>query len=240
MRAADVMTPNPISVAADAPISEAIQLMLTHKFSGLPVVGDSGSLVGIVTEGDLLRRTETGTQRKRSGWIEFIMGAGRLAAEYQKAAGRKVRDVMTSETVSVEEDISLEEVVRLMERHQIKRLLVVRNGKVVGILTRANLLHALASIDVESKPSPTDDASIRDKLYAELKGQPWAPVNLIDINVRNGTVFLWGTLLDERQRGAIRAAAENIPGVTHVKDNLVWVEPTTGIVIPAPEKAIEH
>ena len=132
MRAADVMTPEPISIAADASISEAIQLMLTHKFSGLPVVDDSGSLVGIVTEGDLLRRTETGTQRKRPSWIEFILGAGRLAAEYQKAAGRKVRDVMTAETLSVKEDTSLEEVVRLMERHQIKRLLVVRNGKVVA------------------------------------------------------------------------------------------------------------
>jgi Mg/Co/Ni transporter MgtE len=147
---------------------------------------------------------------------------------------------MIAETLSVKEDTSLEEVVRLMERHQIKRLLVVRNGKVAGILTRANLLHALASIDVETKSGPTDDASIRAKLYAELKTQPWAPVNLIDITFRNGTAFLWGTLQDERQRGAILAAAENIPGVKDVKDNLVWVEPVTGIVIPAPEKATER
>ena len=237
MRAADVMTPDPISIAPEASINDAIQLLLERKFSGLPVVDVRGSLVGIVTEGDLLRRRETGTQRKRPGWIEFIMGAGRLAAEYQQSTGRKVSDVMTPEIRSVNEDTPLEEIVRVMERHRVKRLLVVLGDELVGIVTRANLLHALASVAAEAKPGHTDDASIREKLYAELKTQPWAPVNLIDITVRNGTVFLWGTLLDERQRGAILAAAENIPGVKDVKDNLVWVEPTTGIVIPAPEKA---
>jgi CBS domain-containing protein len=224
MRAADVMTPDPTTIAADASIREAIQLMLEHKFSGLPVVNESGSLVGIVTEGDLLRRTETETQRKRSRWAEFFMGVGSLAAEYQKTAGRKVRDVMTPNALSVKEDTSLEEVVHLMERHQIKRLLVMRDNKLVGILTRANLLHALASIDAEAKSGPTDDASLRNRLYAELKDKPWAGVHLMDITVRDGTVHLWGTLLDERQRDAIRTAAENIPGVKNVKDNLVWVE----------------
>jgi CBS domain-containing protein len=129
MQAADVMTPDPIYIAPDASINEAIQLMLERKFSGLPVVDGRGSLVGIVTEGDLLRRTETGTQRKRPGWIEFIMGAGRLAAEYQQSTGRKVSDVMTPEVRSVNEDAPLEEIVRVMERHQVKRLLVVHGDK---------------------------------------------------------------------------------------------------------------
>ena len=235
MQAADVMTPDPIYIAPDASINEAIQLMLERKFSGLPVVDGRGSLVGIVTEGDLLRRTETGTQRKRPGWIEFIMGAGRLAAEYQQSTGRKVSDVMTPEVRSVNEDAPLEEIVRVMERHQVKRLLVVHGDKLVGIVTRANLLHALASVAAETNPGHTNDASIRNKLYTELKSQRWAPVKLIDITVRNGVVHLWGVLLDERQRGAIRAAAENIPGVKGIEDHLVWVEPTTGISFPAPE-----
>src|SRR5215469_16028602 len=230
MRAVDVMTVDPVSISPDDSIVEAIRLMLQRKFSGLPVVDSTGALVGIVTEGDLLRRTETGTQRKRPRWIEFLMGPGRLATEYVQTSGRKVSDVMTPEARTVVEDTPLEKVVHLMERHQINRVLVVRDGKLVGIVTRANLLHALASVIAEAKPGPTSDASIRERVYAELKAQRWAPVGLVNVVVRNGVVRLSGTLLDERQRGAIRAAAENIPGVKAVEDHLVWVDPVSGMV----------
>jgi len=235
MRAADVMTPDPVCISPDASIIDAIRLMLDRKFSGLPVVDARGSLVGIVTEGDLLRRTETGTQRKRSRWIEFLMG-GRLATEYVQTSGRKVKDVMTSEVRTVTEDTPLEEVVHLMERHQIKRVLVVRDRKLVGIVTRANLLHALASVAAETKPGPATDTSIRERLYAELKSQPWAPVGLINVVVRNGVVHLSGTLLDERHRGAIHVATERIPGVKAIEDHLVWVDPVSGMVMPAFEE----
>ena len=120
-----------------------------------------------------------------------------------------------------------------MERHQIKRVLVVRDSKLVGIVTRANLLHALASVAAETKPGPASDTSIRERLYAELKSQRWAPVGLINVVVRNGVVHLSGTLLDERQRGAIRVAAERIPGVKAIEDHLVWVDPVSGMVMPA-------
>jgi CBS domain-containing protein len=231
MKAADVMTPDPLCISPDASISDAIRLMLERKFSGLPVVDARGDLVGIVTEGDLVRRTETGTQRKRSGWLEFLIGPGRLAAEYLQAASRKVGDVMTADVRTVAANSSLDEVVHLMERHQINRVLVVRDGKLVGIVTRANLLHALASVIAETKPGLTSDASIRERLYAELKAHRWAPIGLINVVVRNGVVHLSGTLLDERQRGAIRAAAENIPGVKDVKDYLVWIDPVSGMPI---------
>jgi CBS domain-containing protein len=234
MKARDVMTPDPVCVSADASIAETIRLMSEGRFSGLPVTDADGSVIGIVTEGDLLRRIETGTQHKRSTWMEFILGAGRLADEYKQAAGRKVKDVMTSDVRTVNEDSSLDEIVRLMERHRIKRVLVVREQKLVGIVSRANLLHALASVVAETQTADASDASIRSQLYAELKAQRWAPVNFIDIAVRNGVVRLWGTLLDERQRAAIVVAAENIQGVKTVEDNLVWVEPGTGMVIPPP------
>ena len=237
MRAADVMTPDPVCVSPDASINDAIQLMLERKFSGLPVVDAGGSVVGIVTEGDLLRRTETGTQRKRTRWIEFLMGPGRLASEYVQTSGRKVGDVMTAEVRTVTEDAPLEEIVHLMERHQINRVLVVRDGKLVGIVTRANLLHALATVAAETKPGPASDTSIRERFYAELKAQPWAPVGLINVVVRNGVVHLSGTLLDERHRGAIRVAAENIPGVKAIEDHLVWVDPVSGMVVPTFEEA---
>src|SRR5262250_3701961 len=233
MRAADVMTPDPVSISPDASITDTIRLMLDRKFSGLPVVDARGALVGIVTEGDLVRRTETGTQRKRAGWLEFLIGPGRLAAEYLQAAGRKVGDVMTADVRTVKEDSRLDEIVHLMERHQINRVLVVRDGKLVGIVTRANLLHALASVAAETKPGPASDTSIRERLYAELKSQPWAPVGLINVVVRNGVVHLSGTLLDERHRGAIRVATERIPGVKGIEDHLVWVDPVSGMVIPA-------
>src|SRR5262249_52219172 len=143
MRAADVMTVQPVSISPDASILEAIRVMLQRRFSGLPVVDASGALVGIVTEGDLLRRTETGTQRKRPRWIEFLIGPGRLATEYVHASGRKVREVMSQDVQAVTGDTPLEEIVRLMERHQIKRMPVVDSGKLVGIVTRADRLHAV-------------------------------------------------------------------------------------------------
>ena len=140
MKAKDVMTPHVLSVAPDASISAAARLMLQNRISGLPVVDGSGKLVGMVTEGDFLRRTEIGTQRQRARWIEFLIGPGRLADEYSRSSGRSVSDVMTHD------DASLEDIVRVMERHHVKRVPVVEEGTVVGIVTRANLLHALAGI----------------------------------------------------------------------------------------------
>jgi len=236
MRVAEVMTLNPVSISPEASILEAIRVMLQRGFSGLPVVDSSRSLVGIVTEGDLLRRIETGTQRKRPRWIELLVGSGRLASEYVHASGRKVAEVMSRDVHTITEEASLDDVVQLMERHQIKRLPVVRNQSLVGIVTRANLLHALASIVGEAKPAAgKDDASIRKRIYTELENQPWAPVNLMDIVVRDGTVHLWGVVLDERQREAIHVVLENTPGVEAIEDHLAWVEPMSGIAIPAPE-----
>ena len=238
MRAVDVMTVDPVSISPDESIVEAIRLMLQRKFSGLPVVDSRGALVGIVTEGDLLRRSETGTQRKRPRWIEFLIGSGKLANEYVHTSGRKVRDVMTYDVQTVAEDASLDDIVQQMERHQIKRLPVVRGGKLVGIVTRANLLRALASVVGETKPvAAADDASIRTRIYAELQKQPWAPVNMLDVVVRDGTVHLWGVLLDERQREAIHVVAENTPGVKGIEDHLVWVEPMSGMAIPAADES---
>ena len=238
MRAVDVMTLDPVSISPDELIVEAIRLMLQRKFSGLPVVDSTGALVGIVTEGDLLRRTETGTQRKRPRWIEFLIGSGRLANEYVHASGRKVHDVVTHDVQTVAEETPLDDIVQQMERHQIKRLPVVRGGKLVGIVTRANLLRALASVVGETKPVATaDDASIRARIYAELQKQPWAPVNMLDVVVRDGVVHLWGVVLDERQREAIRVVAENTGGVKGIEDHLVWVEPMSGMAIPAADES---
>jgi CBS domain-containing protein len=238
MKAADVMTPNVISVSPDAAVTQAVRIMLQHHISGLPVVAADGSLAGMVTEGDLLHRVELGTERRRSRWLEFLVGPGKLADEYAHASGRKVQEVMTRDVRSVTETTPLDEIVRLMERHRIKRVPVLRGQTVVGIVTRANLLRAMASVAREIRPAAADDRTIREQLLAELRRQPWAPVALVDVQVRDGVVQMWGAITDERQREALRVAAENIPGVKSVDDQLVWIEPTSGMVIePGQAKA---
>jgi len=229
MHAKDVMTPSVLSTAPDASISDAARLMLQNRISGLPVIDGSGKLVGIITEGDFLRRSEIGTQRRRPRWIEFFIGPGRLADEYSRSSGRTVSDVMTHDVHAVAPDAPLEQIVREMERHRIKRVPVVDGGKVVGIVTRANLLRALASIADEVAPSSAGDNAMREQIFAELKRQTWAPVSTIGVTVRNGVVQLSGALTDERQRQALRILAENVPGVKKVQDHLVWIDPETGM-----------
>jgi CBS domain-containing protein len=234
MRARDVMTQRVISIETDAPIMRAMRLMLQNRISGLPVVGPKGELVGMVTEGDFLRRGEIGTQRRRNRWLEFLIGPGRLADEYVHARGRKVEEVMTPEPITATEDTPLDEVVRLMERHRIKRLPVLRDGKLVGIVTRANIMHALVSLAAEAKAPPAgDDAAIREQILAECSKQSWAP--MANVVVRNGVVELWGTITDERERQALIVASENVPGVKTVHDHLVWIEPNSGFVIQSQE-----
>jgi CBS domain-containing protein len=234
MNVRDVMTPRVLSVAPDESIFVAAQLMLQRRISGLPVIDGRGDLVGIVSEGDFLRRAETATERKRPKWMEFLLGPGRLADEYVKISSRKVRDVMTDEVRTVTPDSPLEDVVRLMERHHIKRVPVTEGGKVVGIVTRANLLHAMASFVSEIAPSSADDTSIRKQLIAELERQSWTPATRIDVTVRNGVVQLSGTVTDERQRQALRVAADNIPGVKKIEDYIIWTDPVSGLFTEAP------
>jgi len=235
MKVKDVMTSPVLSVESESPISQAIQLMLEKRISGLPVLDGQGRLVGIVTEGDFLRRTETGTQRRRSRWLEFLIGPGRLADEYTRSHGRKVIDVMTPDPVTINEQTSLEQVVQIMEKHRIKRLPVLREQKLVGIVSRANLLHALASLSVAA-PSPKTDEAIREAVLAELDRQSWAPRHMIDVVVRNGVVELWGAVIDSEQRKAARVVAETVPGVKAVKSHIVWVEPISGMAFSDPEE----
>jgi CBS-domain-containing membrane protein len=207
--------------------------MLQNRISGLPVLGPKGELVGMVTEGDFIRRGEIGTQRRRNRWLEFLIGPGRLADEYVHARGRKVEEVMTREPITVTPDTPLDEVVRLMERHRIKRLPVLREGTLAGIVTRANIMHALVSLAAETKAPAGDDASIREQILAECGKQSWAP--MANVVVRNGVVELWGTITDERERQALIVAAENVAGVRTVHDHLVWIEPNSGFVIQSEE-----
>jgi CBS domain-containing protein len=233
MKAHDVMTWGAITVEPDASVTRAVRLMLQNKISGLPVVDANGQLVGMVTEGDFLRRGELGTRRQRPRWLEFLLGPGKLATEYVQSSGQKVSQVMTPEPKTITPETPLEEVVGLMERHRIKRLPVMQDGKLVGIVSRANLLHALASVAREVKPATGDDAAIRDRIMAECAKQPWA--SHVNVVVRDGVVELWGVITDDRARDAFKVLAENVPGVKAVRDHLAWIEPTSGIVLLSEE-----
>jgi CBS domain-containing protein len=234
MQVKDIMTRNVISVEANEPVLKAAQLMLQNRISGLPVIDKKGELVGIVTEGDFLRRSEIGTQRRRPKWLEFIVGPGRLADEYVHASGRKVEEIMTPDPFSVTENDSLETVVEVMERRRVKRLPVMRGGQMVGIVSRANLMHALASLARDDAHAPAgDDSAIRDRILTAFGKEQWAPRP--NVVVKNGVAELWGVITDDRERRGLIVATENVAGVKKVHDHLVWVEPMSGMAIPSAE-----
>jgi CBS domain-containing protein len=227
MRVKDVMTPKVISVGVDETVVNAARLMLQHQISGLPVVDKKGELVGIVSEGDFLRRGELGARRRRPKWLEFLLGPGKLAQEYVHASSKKIEDVMTPDPRTIDDDESLETVVDMMERHRIKRIPVTRDGRVVGIISRANLMHALASLARDVSPPAGGDSTIRDSIMATIAKQDWAPH--INVIVKDGVAELYGIVTDDRERQGLVVAAENVAGVKRVVDHLVWVEPISGM-----------
>jgi CBS domain-containing protein len=233
MQVKDIMTINVISIGADESVAKAASLMLQNRISGLPVVDTEGELVGMVTEGDFLRRRELGTQRRRPKWLEFIVGPGKLAEDYVRTSGRKVEDVMTPDPRTISEDDTLEAVVEMMERHHIKRLPVTQGGRMVGIVSRANLMHALATVARDLPPPAGGDSAIRANILAAIAKQDWAPH--INVIVKDGVAELRGVVTDDRERQGLVVAAENVAGVKKVHDHLVWVEPISGLAFPSSE-----
>ena len=222
MKAKDVMTHCLVTVTPEAPIRDAIARMIGHEVSGVPVIDADGKLVGIVTEGDFLRRAEMHTEAPRRRWLELLLGPGSDAAEYARSHGHSVRDVMSPNVVTVGKETPLSEVVRLMEEQAIKRIPVIDGDRLVGIVSRADLMSALAELLMkpEKGVSPTSDESIRQTIVTEMKKQPWCPVQSLSIRVRKGFVDLSGTIFDARQRQALRVLVEGVPGVKGIHDHL--------------------
>jgi CBS domain-containing protein len=234
MRAHQIMTHRVITVTPETSIADAANTMLTHHISGLPVVDASGDLVGIVSEGDFLRRSEIGTQRKRPRWLQFFTSTGRLANDFVSERGRKVEDVMTRDPTTVHEETRLEDLVALMESRGVKRLPVMRNGKLVGIVTRSNLLRAVADLAKEIPDPTADDDHIRARLQRTFEAADWRPVGL-QLSVRNGVVHLHGLIADDRARRAAVVACENTEGVKEVHDHICLVDTWSGFYVESPE-----
>jgi len=236
MNAADIMTTDVVSVRPDDRISEAIRLMSERHISGIPVTAGNGQLIGILTEGDLLRRAEVGTEPARPRWLEFLMSPGRLAVEYVHTHARKIEELMTSDVMTVSPETPLRDVVELMRRRHIKRVPVVREGVCIGIVSRADVVRALGRILSSDDQPALDDAEIRDRIERELAGRPWGAAKGIRVAVAAGVVTLDGVIVDERQRKAALVTAENAPGVKAVRDHLTWIEPSTGIAFSPEEQ----
>jgi CBS domain-containing protein len=224
LTAADVMTSDVVSVEPDTPVRDIAELLYSRRISGVPVV-ENDQVIGIVSEGDLIGHVAAIGEPRRSWWLSLFADESLAARDYAKTHGRTARDVMTASVVSVEETATLAEMARLVERHRIKRVPVLRDGKLIGIVTRGNLLQGLATLKAEL-PKSVDDATIREELVAELRNQPWAHLLAEDIVVENGVVHLHGTVRTEDERRGLRIAAENVRGVRSVEDHLmIWTPP---------------
>jgi CBS domain-containing protein len=228
------MTRQVITVAVDAPIADAANTMLDRHISGLPVVDEDGKLVGVVSQGDFVRRAEIGTQRKRGRWLKFLVGPGRAASDFVREQGRKVGEIMTPDPRFVTEDATLEDIVELMERTHVKRLPVLRGDKLVGIVTRTNLLQAVARL-TRDVPDPTaDDDHIRNRIITSIEKSDWAPFK-VGVIVVNGIVHLSGLITNEKSREAAIVTAENVSGITKVHDHICWIGPMSGMYLNSAE-----
>lgn len=226
MQARDIMSQPVISVDPDTEVAEVAQVLLDNRISAVPVLAN-GRLVGIVSEGDLLRRHESGTERgRRSWWLRLLSPVDELAREYIQAHGRRARDVMTSPVVTVAEDTSVGEIADLLENKRIKRVPVVREGEVIGVVSRANLLRAVAAEARRPRvEDDVDDSGIAQAVRERIQAAPWAKPLVVSPTVVDGHVALWGIVRSETQRQALLVLAERTAGVRGVSDHLDVFDP---------------
>lgn len=234
MHASEVMTQKVIAATPQMSLQQAAELMVRNRISGLPVLDSEAALIGILTEGDLLRRAELGTERTIPAWRAWLLGAGRMAGEYVHTHARTVGDVMTPKVISIAPDTPLAEAVALMEARSVKRLPVLEGGRLVGILARADLLLALQHLQPSIANAVVADADIRRCVLSQIDAQPWTPRRVLRVGVHDGIVEFEGLIFHEEERAALRVLAENIRGVRGVEDHLVWVEPMSGTPMEVP------
>jgi CBS domain-containing protein len=222
MKAADVMVSPVITVGPDATVQDVADILNRNRISAVPVLSQQGKILGIVSEGDLLRRVESGTERHRSWWLALLTSKFKLGDEYVKAHSHKVTDVMTSSVLTVSPDTPLGDIASVLEKNGIKRVPVVTDGKLVGIVSRANLVQAIATIGKTIKTQDAvSDAALREKVIRQLDSLPLAWPALINVIVNDGNIELWGIVESESEKQVARVAAETAPGVGAVIDHLM-------------------
>lgn len=221
MKAADVMVRNVLTVKPDTSVAEVARLLVEHDISALPVVDDQGRMVGIISEADLLRREEIGTEKQRPWWLEAMIPATTLANEFLKSHGKLVGELMSKHVISASEDTPLAEIATLLERNQIKRVPITKDGKVVGVVSRSNIIQALASSKKVPDSDLHNDRAIRLEVLARLGEQRWTDFGSRNVIVAGGVVHLWGLVASPEERKALISLAEDVPGVTGVVDEMI-------------------
>lgn len=220
MRVREIMSRNVITIDGDASVIDAIKTMLSHHISGLPVIDQDGALIGILSDGDFIRRVEVGTEKRRGRWLAMLAGTNRVALDFARQHGRKVSQIMSPDPITVEEDTSLEQVVQLMESHGVTRFPVMRDKKLVGMVTRTDFMTAIARLRLEWSSISGNDDQIRASVVAAFAHAPWRPAAL-NVSVNDGIVSLRGSIRSDNAHKAAIVAAENVAGVKRVEDQLV-------------------
>lgn len=229
MRAREIMSRHVITIGTEAPVRDAINMMLSHRVSGLPVVDSSGKLTGILSQGDFIRRAEIGTEKRRGRWLSLLAGADRTALDFSRQHGRKVGEVMTPNPIVIGEDTPLEEIARLMERHNVKRFPVMSGDEIVGMVTRADFLTAIKNVSPDRYAASAPQQEIRESVVAALSQESWRP-SALNVSVGDGVVTLRGSVRSENAHRAAIVAAENVTGVKEIDDQLQIV------IHPPPEE----
>ncbi len=222
MLAKDIMTTEVVTVSPESSVSEIAQLLLKYNISAVPVIDEKGGVAGIVSEGDLMRRPESDTEKRpRSWWLGFMAGRHELAQEFTKSHGQHASDVMTKNVTVVNEDTPVGEIARILEENHIKRVPVVRDGKLVGIVSRANLLRGLATAkQAPLAPVSKTDQAIQQDVLDVLHKEPWADLAFVNATVEDGVVHLWGLSESPEERNAYEVAASAVSGVKSVQNHL--------------------
>ncbi len=224
MNASDVMVRDVVTIGPDEDVAAAVRLLVDHDISALPVVDAENHVLGVLSEADLLHRAEDGTLRHRPWWVEALTPSSTLAVDYAKSHGRRVAEVMSDKLVSASEDTPLWELANILEKNRIKRVPILKDGKLVGIVSRSNLMQALASAEADARPPAADvegDRDIRNAILAKLAAQPWTGFGERNIVVSNKVVHLWGLVGSPEEHKALLALAEGVPGVRKISDEMI-------------------
>jgi CBS domain-containing protein len=221
MNALETMTKDVITVGPDTTVTEIAAMLVRHRISAVPVLSADDRVIGIVSQTDLGHRSETGTEKKRKWWLELFADADSRAREYVKSHGLRASDVMTRLVVSVASTASLAEVAEILDTHRIRQVPVMENGKLLGMISRADLVRRLAEVKVAAPAVRPENGALQKAILDAMKSQPWLRSSYVNVAVKDGTVEMWGAVDTEEQRTALRVLVEGVSGVQKVENNVV-------------------
>jgi CBS domain-containing protein len=228
MQAREVMTPDPVTVGPDTTVGEIAAILVRHRISAVPVVSGT-QLLGIVSQTDLAHRSETGTEKRRKWWLELLADPDVQARQFIKSHGLRAKDIMTRFVVSVPEDASLAEVADILDSHRIRQVPVMSDGRLTGMISRADLVRKLAEVKVAAPAARPDNGALQKAIWARIQAEPWLKTAFVNLAVKDGVVELWGAVDSNEQRRALRVLVEGVDGVKRVDDHVGLLPKTVAV-----------